>query len=320
MDSVVKKYVCIIGKGSIGVRHGKIFEKIGCNVTYFRQKKSSSLQKNEIKNIKDLKKKIDLICICNPTSLHSRTFIQFQDISKNFFIEKPSFNKASDIKKIFRIIKKKKINIFSGYMFRFDPRILLIKSIIKKSKIRYANFIWQTFMPNWHPWENYKNSYASIKKLGGGVLLTCSHEIDMAQNLFGKVNKVFCTDTISNLGTNVENSVFLILIHKNGIKSNITIDFSSKQSQRIFEISGNDLNIIWNFKNKKVLIKKKNKIYFKKPRVDSNINKIYLYQNKMHLKNLYKKQNKNLNSLFHTEKIILTALKSMRSKKIEILK
>ena len=317
---MVKKYVCIIGKGSIGARHGKIFEKLGCNVTYFRRKKSSLLQKNEITNVKDLKKKIDLVCICNPTSLHSRTFIQFQDISKNFFIEKPFFNKSSDIKKIFRIIKKKKINIFSGYMFRFDPRILLIKNIIKKSKIRYANFIWQTFMPNWHPWENYKNSYASIKKLGGGVLLTRSHEIDMAQNLFGKVNKVFCTDTISNLGTNVENSVFLILTHKNGIKSNITIDFSSKQSQRIFEISGNDLNIIWNFKNKKVLIKKKNKIYSKKPRADSNINKIYLYQNKMHLKNLYKKQNKNLNSLFHTEKIILSALKSMRSKKIEILK
>ena len=46
--------------------------------------KIESFEKNEIKNIKDLKKKLDLICICNPTSLHSRTFIQFQDISKNF--------------------------------------------------------------------------------------------------------------------------------------------------------------------------------------------------------------------------------------------
>lgn len=312
---MVKKEVCIIGKGSIGTRHGKIFERLGCNVTYFRRKKSVPLSKNEVTNIKNLKKKVDLVCICNPTSLHSKTFIKFQNISKNFFIEKPSFHKSTDIEKVFKIIKKKKINIFSGYMFRFDPRILLIKKIIKKSKIRYANFIWQSFLPNWHPWENYRKSYASNKKLGGGVLLTCSHEIDIAQNLFGKVSKVFCTDTLTNLKSSVENSVFIILKHKNGVKSNITLDFSSKQNQRKFEITGENFNINWNFNKKQILIIKENRFFKKITKSSSHINKIYLSQNSTYLKNLYKKQNKNFDNLFHTERIILTALKSLRLKK-----
>jgi predicted dehydrogenase len=316
VDSVVKKEVCIIGKGSIGTRHGKIFKRLGCNVTYFRRKKSVPLSKNEVTNIKNLKKKVDLVCICNPTSLHSKTFIKFQNISKNFFIEKPSFHKLTDIKKVYKILKKKKINIFSGYMFRFDPRISLIKKIIKKSKIRYANFIWQSFLPNWHPWENYRKSYASNKKLGGGVLLTCSHEIDIAQNLFGKVSKVFCTDTLTSLKSSVENSIFLILKHKNGIKSNITLDFSSKQNQRQFEITGENFNINWNFSKKQILIKKENRFFYKIPKNNSHINKIYFSQNKTYLKNLYKKQNKNFDNLFHTERVILAALKSLRLKKI----
>ena len=201
-------------------------------------------------------------------------------------------------------------------MFRFDPRISLIKKIIKKSKIRYANFIWQSFLPNWHPWENYRKSYASNKKLGGGVLLTCSHEIDIAQNLFGKVSEVFCTDTLTSLKSSVENSVFLILKHKNGIKSNITLDFSSKQNQRQFEITCENFNINWNFNKKQVLIKKENRFFNKITTKDTHINKIYYYQNKTYLKNLDKKQNKNFDNLFHTERIILTALKSLRLKKI----
>ena len=72
---MVKKNVLIIGKGSIGKRHSKLFMKIGCKVFFYR---------SDDKNI-FLKKKYDLICICNPSALHFKTFKKFKDFSKNFF-------------------------------------------------------------------------------------------------------------------------------------------------------------------------------------------------------------------------------------------
>ena len=82
-------------------------------------------------------------------------------------------------------------------MLRHDPRIIFLKSKIenKLNKVKYANFFLQTFMPEWHPWENYHKSYASNKALGGGVLLTCSHEIDLS--VFWKIKPEFiCIDHI----------------------------------------------------------------------------------------------------------------------------
>jgi len=313
--------ICIIGKGSIGIRHESIYKKLGCKVYFFRKKKNFKNRrvKNEIYNIKDLyKKKIDLFCICNPTSLHLEALKKIVHLSKNIFIEKPFVSNAKQLKQLKKYFYKFKINLFNGYMFRFDPRINDIKKKISKYKnkeIRYANFVWQTYLPYWHPWEDYRISYASKKSLGGGVLLTCSHEIDMAIYLFGLVDKVFCIKTKSNLDNNVENSVIVILKHKNNIISNITLDFSSKyESKRKFEIILKNKIIKWDYSLQNYVSKIKNskKINIRK---SSNIEKIYQYQNIEILKKIRERRREiNFDRLSHAEKVIFAAKKSLTKK------
>ena len=63
---------------------------------------------------------------------------------------------------------------------RFDPECFISK-ILKKSII-YSNFVWHTYFP-WCPYENYRNSYAIKKKMGGGVIKTYSHEVDLSHYL-----------------------------------------------------------------------------------------------------------------------------------------
>ena len=310
MDNMVKKNVLIIGKGSIGKRHSKLFMKIGCKVFFYR---------SDDKNI-FLKKKYDLICICNPSALHFKTFKKFKDFSKNFLFEKPAACKEKDINNIKKIAKNENIQIFSGYMLRHDPKIILIKKKLKKLKLRYSNFVWQSYLPDWHPWEDYRNSYASQKKLGGGVLFTCSHEIDLANFLFGKVKKVFCTETLSNISTDVENSVLIILEHQSGVKSNLVIDFSSTQKQRFFEIYSDEKSMRWDFVNDKIKIKEKDKIKYLRPSKNSNISKIYYYQDKYIFESLSKKKTQNFKNFFHTEEIIFSAFKSLKSKRFELVK
>ena len=68
-------------------------------------------------------------------------------------------------------------------------------------------------------------------------MLTCSHEIDLACNLFGQAKKVFCLKTRSKLKTNVENSVTLIIKHYSGVVSNLLLDFAHNgKEERIFQI------------------------------------------------------------------------------------
>ena len=42
------------------------------------------------------------------------------------------------------------------------------------------------WLPDWHPYEDYKKTYFSRKDLGGGVALTLIHEIHLVIELAGQ--------------------------------------------------------------------------------------------------------------------------------------
>jgi predicted dehydrogenase len=53
-----------------------------------------------------------------------------------------------------------------------------------------AQFEVASYVPDWHPYENYGELYAVRKAMGGGVVLTESHELDLAFWFFGRPHKV----------------------------------------------------------------------------------------------------------------------------------
>jgi predicted dehydrogenase len=310
-----KLEILIIGKGSIGLKHAKIFKNLGCVVAFYRTNNSNIKSKLVFKEYYDFEKiknsLFDLIVICNPSSLHVKSLLKFKNFSKNFLIEKPFCTNLKDMRIIKNISKNK--NIFSGYMMRFDKRIIEIKKNCRNLKnILFSNFVWRTYLPNWHKYENYRKSYAASPKLGGGVILTCSHEVDLAILLFGKAKLVYCLENKKKLNLKVEESVIIFIDHINGIKSSIIIDFANKQFERKFEVFFKNKKIEYNFKKKYVLVRKKNKV--QKLKFSDSMEKIYKRQNNSIL-NLMKKKNYKVNLSLETEKVLLSALDSLRLKK-----
>ena len=73
------------------------------------------------------------------------------------------------------------------------PVVLKIQSLIKKKaigKVIFAIAECGFYLPNWHPWEDYRKFYMAHKNQGGGVLLDTSHEINYLQRLFVKVKSI----------------------------------------------------------------------------------------------------------------------------------
>ena len=82
--------------------------------------------------------------------------------------------------------------------------------------------------------------------MGGGVLLTEIHEIDLAIWFFGVPSSVVCVGgTYSNVGMDVEDTVSLILDYvKFSVQINLT--FWQKHHERFFSICGEDGYLFWN--------------------------------------------------------------------------
>ena len=173
--------------------------------------------------------------------------------------------------------KNKKIMVFPGNSLRFHPAIEIIKKIIQSKKMGdpiecIAHF--GTSLPDWHPYENYRESYASRKDMGGGVLHTSIHELDLVCHLFGKPKlQSYFIDNVFLKEIDVEDVAHILLKMDNCKIANVSLNFYQKPLSRFLKICFEKGTVSWNFLDKFVAIKTDKKEETKK--IDNRIDAMY---------------------------------------------
>ncbi len=272
--------ILICGLGSIGKRHAKNLLSLGeKNIIFFRERNINLKEKNleKIKVFKKLslalKEKPDVTFVCNITSKHISTAIECAKNGSHLFIEKPVSNKFEKWRNLEKIIEKKKLKVMVGYNMRFHPLMIKIKKKIESNqlgKVYNVKSQWSEYLPDWHPWENFKKTYAANKEMGGGCSLTLSHELDTFYWLFGSIKKFYNIKSYNYLDIKVDTISDYLVQFKNNIVGYIHIDFLQRPHSRNLEITGTKKKLLFNFyKNEIQIISRngkiiKNKIKFKK--------------------------------------------------------
>lgn len=298
---MVKKInIIFFGLGSIGQRHLQNISKIYPKAKLFCFKKYKNtfeikngivdrkiniIKKYNIKKIYKLseikKNKINYAFICNPSSLHVQYAISLAKLGVNLFIEKPLSNSMKNVNKLKKIINKKKLQCMVGFNLRYNECYKFIKKKLLNNK--FFGMIYKIdlyngeFLPNYHPYEDYKKSYAAKKSLGGGVLLTQIHELDMILSLFGKPIKVYSKiSKLSNLKIDVEDNVDALMVMKNDISLNLHLDYFTNPPTRYLKIYGYKKILFWDYYKNEITILNRNnkekKVKFKK----FNRNKMFI--------------------------------------------
>lgn len=237
------------GLGSIGLRHLQVLNEIGkFDIAAYRTKKGmKKIPAGTENKIKYFNNEIDafawnpnFMIISNPTNLHLEYIIKSIDHKIDTLIEKPVANDFNKVKEVKDRIKKRNNKIYIGYNLRFHPIVTKIKEIIdsgKFGKVLKAELYVGEYLPFWHPYEDYRKSYAAKKELGGGALRTLSHEIDLGQYWFGEYKKIFAKVLkISDLDINVDDSTDIFAEMKNRIILKISMDYLNPLSIRKGEI------------------------------------------------------------------------------------
>lgn len=259
----------ICGLGSIGRRHLNVLKKIGGHeFTAFRSGKGAGNESaegiEEITSLDDLKKyKIDAALITNPTYLHIKTSLKIAEYGIPVFIEKPLGMDLSDADKLLKTVSEKNIPVLIGYNMIFHPGIKALKKLIDEGRIGKAvsaKAQFGTFMPGWHPEEDYLKSYAALKSMGGGVVLTSIHEQNYLTYFFGEITDVKAMETGGSItGIETEEGVEILLRHKSGIVSNIHLNFYQKPYYRNCQIIGTEGTLFWDFMIPEIKIMTKDK-------------------------------------------------------------
>jgi predicted dehydrogenase len=208
-----------------------------------------------------------------------------------------------------------------GCNMRFHDGIKSIKKLLDKNELGQIFSVTAengSYMPDWHPGEDYHISYASNKKLGGGVLLTQIHEIDYLFWFFGKVSDVLSvSDKLSDLKLDVEDFSSSILKFKNNIIAEIHLDYYQKPSARSCKIIGKKGKIIWNYDNNHLQIFKTSTKKLSTKLIDKKFdrNKMYVEELKYFL-NCIKNKKTCMNSIVEAYEVqkIAFAMKNSSNK------
>jgi len=297
--------IVFFGLGGAGQRHLRILyslkNKLRLNFFTFRMiNKVETINKNFTLDKKKLSQKYkDLIffkkeqgayvkkntaIISNHTSGHYNTAIKCAKAGMDIFVEKPFFCDKKNFNNFAKIIKKKKLKFLVGYQRRFSETVKKFHNIIKKidiRKIKQINVLVNSYLPDWHKYENFRNMYASKKSLGGGSLLTECHELDIIIMIFGMPNKLKCKKFYEIKNIDVE-SRHEIIFYYSKFSVYFKINMFSKEVKRKISLVADsfkyevDLNKNKIYKNSKI-------VYFKSSFLEKEFSKQikYFFSKKM---------------------------------------
>lgn len=111
-------------------------------------------------------------------------------------------------------------------------------------KVNYIYHIGQ-YLPDWHPWENYKNFFVGDRRTGG-VREIFGIDLPWLWDAFGPVAGLHVEkDKISALEVDYPDSCFVTLRHENGVKGILAADVVSPKAVRNFECFGEGLHLFW---------------------------------------------------------------------------
>lgn len=230
----------VIGYGSVGKRHAEILtEKDGISHVCVLSSQTALPYKTISSSEDIIGLEPDYFVIASTTNQH---YTQLKFLEENFegkkiLVEKPLFDTMGDLE----IIRNE---VYVGYNLRFHPMMSKIKELCKNRRLWNIHVFCGSYLPDWRLERNYRGTSSANKKLGGGVLLDLSHELDYVQWVAGNIEvKHVVSEKVSNLELDSDDLLILYGRTGNGAHVHISLNYFTRQPIRKIIIDGEGLSV-----------------------------------------------------------------------------
>jgi len=247
----------IAGLGSIGRRHFRNLIALGEKDIILLRTRKATLPDDELAGYpvetdihEALKKhKPDAVIVANPTSLHLDIAIPAAQAGCHILLEKPVSDSLERLDALQQAAQKSGSKILVGFQFRYHPTLNKARELIQSNalgKVLTVHAHWGEYLPQWHPWEDYRQSYAARGDLGGGVIRTLTHPLDYLRYLLGEVESLWSFNGhISPLEVDVEDVAEIGLKFANGAIGGVHLNYVQRPPRHTLEIVGTQGTLRW---------------------------------------------------------------------------
>jgi predicted dehydrogenase len=228
----------VVGLGSIGQRHARNLRSLlgdDLVLSALRTRRRPGVVTNALANQGDgdpeqdcdggvftelpaaLRARPDVVFVCNPTSLHVEVARAAVDAGADVFLEKPVSDSLDGVDALAATARARGAVVAVGCQLRFHPALQRLRALLDAGvlgRLVAVHVEEGEYLPGWHPYEDYRTSYAARRDLGGGVVLTQVHELDYVHWLWGLPRRVFAVGgRLSDLDIDVEDTASVLMEH-----------------------------------------------------------------------------------------------------------
>ena len=248
--------VLVVGAGSIGARHARILHGLGVRVDVVDADGArAAAVAAEVGGTAQPNAALggggyDAVVVASPTSMHVMHGVAALAGSSKVFIEKPLGLDRDSVAALLRSGADQSgadqggaDRIMVGYNLRLHAPNERLVSLVQGGAIGsvVAARLWfGSYLPDWRPNVDYRQTYSARSDLGGGVLFDAIHELDLALWLMGP-DLVVHSAVVAQLGDleiDVEDTVRALLTTPEGVPVSIEVDYLSRGYRRGIEVIG----------------------------------------------------------------------------------
>ncbi len=254
--------VMIAGLGSIGTRHSRNFRALGLDVTGFDphpERRAAYTEATGFPTVPTLEAAVasapDLAVIASPNVFHVPQALAFAQAGSHLFIEKPLAVSLEGVQALADLVADRGLFAHVGSNWKFHASFQAMKGLLEQEAIGRvvgAQVLAGQYLPDWHPWEDYRQMYSARKALGGGVVFD-THEFDYLTWLLGPVDEAF--GFVGHSGTleiETDDVASVVLRLASGALCSLQLDYLQRDYRRRYHITGERGTIEWDVRRGQV--------------------------------------------------------------------
>jgi len=251
-------HVLIVGLGSIGKRHARNFKTLGVEqlsgvdpdathaAEFVRQTGGNLFHSYE----EALASCPDLVVIASPNRLHLQQALQAACAGLPLFIEKPLGTDLAMAERLLAEVRARKLYVHVGSNWKFHPAFIHMKELLRSGALGHLvaiQVLAGQWLPDWHPWEDFRHGYSARKDLGGGAIFD-THELDymiwLMDDAVSRFHGLKRHDP-KVLPIETEHVAVAVMEMANGVLCTLQTDYVQRRAQRRYFMTGTEGSLEW---------------------------------------------------------------------------
>jgi predicted dehydrogenase len=260
-----KRRIAILGCGSIGQRHIRHLLALEAGPILVYDPDAYNLEETGSDFDVETADQLDHVWqwqpevawIAAPTQVHVELALQAARQGCHLFIEKPLSHELDQVETLCQEVQHRQLVSMVGCNMRFHTGPRTVKDLLNSGcigRVLSARIQTGSYLPDWRPQQDYRDSY-SAHTLYGGAVLDCIHEIDLALWYLGPARLLAgYSKPAQSIGLETDGLAEMILEHQNGTLSNIHLNFIQRDYRRCCQIIGTEGTVDWDMTARKVTV------------------------------------------------------------------